>query len=185
VPVRNCKQTQLLSNVRHDGPTSRKCPGRDPLLPWPGRRACVSARPLPSPLHPREPARRHPPRLPTNPHSLQRAPRRAQRTRQTQPCSLTASRHGMSSQPRLQLLGAAMDGRTCVGTTGSHRSSKYTRCLRERRRRQVTPAVLLPRPHVQVCGGSGSATLGMAARRAKTRDRRAARRPRRRHRVPL
>jgi hypothetical protein len=26
VPVRNCKQTQLLSNVRHDGPTSRKCP---------------------------------------------------------------------------------------------------------------------------------------------------------------
>jgi len=50
----------------------------------------------------------------------------AQRTRQTQPCSLTASRRGMSSQPRLQLLGAAMDGRTCLRTTGSHRSSKYT-----------------------------------------------------------
>ena len=71
-------------------------------------------------------ARRHPPGLPANPHSLQRAPRLAQRTRQTQPCSLTASRRGISSQPRLQLLGAAMDGRTCVRTTGSHRSSKYT-----------------------------------------------------------
>jgi hypothetical protein len=40
-------------------------------------------------------------------HSLQRAPRLAQRTRHTQPCSLTASRRGMSSQPRLQLLGSS------------------------------------------------------------------------------
>ena len=54
--------------------------------------------PLPSPPHPRQPARRHPPRLPTKPHPLRRAPRLAQRTRQTQPCSLTASGRGMSSQ---------------------------------------------------------------------------------------
>jgi hypothetical protein len=49
-------------------------------------------------------------------------------------------------------------------------------CPRERRMRQVTPAVLLPTPGVQVCGGCGSATPGMAARRARTRDQRAARR---------
>jgi hypothetical protein len=43
--------------------------------------------PLPSPPHPREPARRHPPRLPTNPHPLRRTPRLAHRTRQTQPAA--------------------------------------------------------------------------------------------------
>src|SRR5687768_6812692 len=54
--------------------------------------------PLPSPPHPREPARRHPPRLLTKPYPLRRTPRLAHRTRQTQPCSLTASSRGMSSQ---------------------------------------------------------------------------------------
>ena len=61
--------------------------------------------PLPSPPHPREPARRHPPRLPTNPHPLRRAPRLAHRTRQTQPCSLTASGRGMSSQGPIRIGG--------------------------------------------------------------------------------
>ena len=60
--------------------------------------------PLPSPPHPREPARRHPPRLFTNPHPLRRAPCLAQRTRQTQPCSLTASGRGMSSQQEFENL---------------------------------------------------------------------------------
>jgi hypothetical protein len=45
--------------------------------------------PLPSSAHPREPARRHPPRLPANPHPVRRAPRMAHRTRKSQPCSLT------------------------------------------------------------------------------------------------
>jgi hypothetical protein len=54
--------------------------------------------PLPSPPRPRQPARRHPPRLSAKSHPLRRAPRLAQRTRQTQPCSLTASSRGMSSQ---------------------------------------------------------------------------------------
>ena len=54
--------------------------------------------PLPSPPNPREPARRHPPRLLTNPHPLRRTPRLAHRTRQTQLCSLTTSGRGMSSQ---------------------------------------------------------------------------------------
>ena len=56
--------------------------------------------PLPSPPSPRQPARRHPPRLPTPPHPLRRTPRLAHRTRQTQPRSLTASGRGMSSQRR-------------------------------------------------------------------------------------
>jgi hypothetical protein len=38
--------------------------------------------------------------------------------------SLTASRRGDMSQPRLPLVGAAIDGRTCVRTTGSHCYSK-------------------------------------------------------------
>jgi hypothetical protein len=33
---------------------------------------------------------------------------------------------GMSSQPRLQLLGAAMDGASACGPPGSNRSLKYT-----------------------------------------------------------
>ena len=56
--------------------------------------------PLPSPAHPRKPARRHPPRLPTNPNPLRRTPRLAHRTRQKQPCGLTASSGGMSSLVR-------------------------------------------------------------------------------------
>ena len=54
--------------------------------------------PLPSPPSPCKPTRRHPPRLPTNPHPLRRTPRLAHRTRQTQLRSLTASGRGMSSQ---------------------------------------------------------------------------------------
>jgi transposase len=59
--------------------------------------ACPRRHPLPSAPRPRQPARRHPPRLPAKPHPLRRAPRLAQPTRQTQPCSLTASGRGMSS----------------------------------------------------------------------------------------
>jgi hypothetical protein len=54
--------------------------------------------PLPSSPSPREPARRHPPRLPANPHPLQRTPRMAHRTGQTKHRSLTTSGRGMSSQ---------------------------------------------------------------------------------------
>jgi Transposase IS116/IS110/IS902 family len=59
--------------------------------------------PLPSPTYPRQPARRHPPRLPTNPHPLRGTPRLAPRTRQTQLRSLTASGRGMSSQGHIQI----------------------------------------------------------------------------------
>ena len=52
------------------------------LRPPPGPRR----HPLPSPPRPRQPARRHPPRLPAHPHALRRTPRLAHRTRPGRRC---------------------------------------------------------------------------------------------------
>ena len=103
------------------------CPG--PVRPQPPPRRCAAAarvrrtqqfprrprlhlrpatrprsHPLPSPAHPRQPTRRHPPRLPANPYPLRRAPRMAHRTRQSQLRRLTASGRGMSSQSHFQVI---------------------------------------------------------------------------------
>jgi hypothetical protein len=61
------------------------------------RQRARGATPLPSPAHPREPDRRHPPRLyEPRPSTTSTSPGTTNQT--TQPCSLTASSRGMSSQ---------------------------------------------------------------------------------------
>jgi hypothetical protein len=108
-------------------------------------------------------------------------------------CGCTMMIFGSQGRPsvRTHLVGAIFRTRrkpTSNGTITSHGCAGQRGCrFRDGSfDSQVTPVVRLPWPGLgEVCGGCGSAASGMAARRARMRDQRAARRWWRRHRVLL